>query len=423
MNAKGLPSEKGQALVLIVLGVVALLGFTALAVDGSMLYSDRRFSQNSADASSLAGGAAASQWIIDHNVTKYNWSCGSLGGAFSAAKTASINRAANNGFVISQFGSETDLPDPKMGVYTKCNNGSGPGEKYIDITTWISHDTDTAFAHFVFKGLLRNTVHAVTRVRPPENLAFGYAIVALNDQECTGQKGVGFAGTSDVLVNGGGVFSNGCFRTDGAYSTIVHNADVRYNELKHPSDDDNVVLDPDHTIEQTSEQIPASAYQVETPDCSAAQYTGNWPPPNVENMSPGLYCITNNINVNAADTVWGEQVTIYVINGSVSVNGQANVHLTAPPQTPDPWPAIGGLVLYLPPSNDSAVNINGGSNSYWVGTILAPSSDVSMEGNEDATFIGQIIGWNVTVSGTGDSGVVYDNNVVAMKPTLLDLLR
>ncbi len=53
-------------LVLLVLGVVVLFGFAALAVDGGMVYSDRRHAQMGSDASSLAGGGAAAvgrEWI------------------------------------------------------------------------------------------------------------------------------------------------------------------------------------------------------------------------------------------------------------------------------------------------------------------------------------------------------------------------
>jgi uncharacterized membrane protein len=52
-------TENGQALVLIALAFVAMLGFVALAIDGGMIYSDRRFAQNGADAASLAGGGKA----------------------------------------------------------------------------------------------------------------------------------------------------------------------------------------------------------------------------------------------------------------------------------------------------------------------------------------------------------------------------
>src|SRR5713101_6962006 len=45
----------GQAIVLITLMMVALLGFLALAIDGARFYQMRRFTQNAADTAALAG--------------------------------------------------------------------------------------------------------------------------------------------------------------------------------------------------------------------------------------------------------------------------------------------------------------------------------------------------------------------------------
>lgn len=42
-------SEKGQALILITLGIIALIGFTALAIDGGRAFEERRHAQNAAD--------------------------------------------------------------------------------------------------------------------------------------------------------------------------------------------------------------------------------------------------------------------------------------------------------------------------------------------------------------------------------------
>jgi uncharacterized membrane protein len=53
MKAISKKSEKGQAIVLLVLSFVVLLGFAALAIDGSMIYSDRRTAQNAADAAAF----------------------------------------------------------------------------------------------------------------------------------------------------------------------------------------------------------------------------------------------------------------------------------------------------------------------------------------------------------------------------------
>ena len=51
-------SEKGQALVLIVLAAMGLFGFAALSIDGGMVFSDRRHAQNAADTAALAAALA-----------------------------------------------------------------------------------------------------------------------------------------------------------------------------------------------------------------------------------------------------------------------------------------------------------------------------------------------------------------------------
>src|SRR5919108_3960385 len=50
--------ERGQALVIIALAVVGLFGFSALAIDGSRVFSDRRHAQNAADTAALSAALA-----------------------------------------------------------------------------------------------------------------------------------------------------------------------------------------------------------------------------------------------------------------------------------------------------------------------------------------------------------------------------
>ena len=50
--------ESGQVLVLIVVAIVGILGFAALALDGGMLLSERRRAQNAADAGVMAAALA-----------------------------------------------------------------------------------------------------------------------------------------------------------------------------------------------------------------------------------------------------------------------------------------------------------------------------------------------------------------------------
>ncbi len=72
--------EKGQALVIIALAAVSLFGFTALAIDGSRVFSDRRHAQNAADTAALA--AALSKIRADPPATadavaEAAWHCAS----------------------------------------------------------------------------------------------------------------------------------------------------------------------------------------------------------------------------------------------------------------------------------------------------------------------------------------------------------
>src|SRR3972149_2916821 len=182
MKANKRFSENGQASVLLAIAFIVLLAFTALAIDGGMVYSNRRHAQNASDASSLAGGSAAALYLENHYVMYGDWSC-SDGRVIAAqnndpagAKAVAIDRAGSNDYLV-----DTDTTD-KNGVSTECvdnaDNGSGIA-KYLDIKTLITTDTKTAFAHFVYSGPLRNTVEAVTRGRPRTPLAFGNALVAL----------------------------------------------------------------------------------------------------------------------------------------------------------------------------------------------------------------------------------------------------
>ena len=59
---RSIRADDGQTLIYVALGMVVLLGFVALAIDGGHLYAERRAMQNAADAGALAGARANSVW-------------------------------------------------------------------------------------------------------------------------------------------------------------------------------------------------------------------------------------------------------------------------------------------------------------------------------------------------------------------------
>jgi hypothetical protein len=417
-------TEGGQAMVLLVLGVVVLLGFTALAIDGGMVYSDRRNAQMASDASSLAGGAAAALYMDNHHVIYGNFTCESTGVINAQNSTdpdnpgailAAINRADDNNYTI-----DDDISD-NHGVTTECGieDHGGWFDKYIDIKTMITKDTQTSFAQFIFKGLMRNTVEAVTRVRPRSPAVFGHAIVALNPAACQGnQNGAGFSGDVDTHVTGGGIFSNGCLQVNGNGTGEVQVTDgtINYGGQVQNPDQFNPAPEP-------TDPLPPSAYEIPAPDCSQGwNGTGNQLEARSP-LTPGLYCVTENLRLNGGEFS-GNGVTIVMLDGELKINGNVEVDLRAPSSYPDPAPAMAGVLIYVPKTNTNPVTLNGTSDSYFEGTVYAPSSTIIFEGTGGSdNYHTQFIGWNVKAGGTSDIDVVFSAPQQYSRPAMLELYK
>jgi len=393
-------SERGQALALIALSVVVLLGFSALAIDGGMLYSDRRHAQNAADASALAAGGMAAL-AMDNNQTYYSeFACGpSLNFVADMAISTAINRAYSNDYTI------TNPIIDHHGVAVNCvedHSGVGFTDRYIDILVDITRTTNTSLVHFVYNGPVQNEVAAVARLRPRTSLGFGNAIVALNEAACSGnQNGMVFSGSSHNEVLGGGIYSNGCLygngnqfsvTVDGGGGTVY--AGVANGTLS------NISPAP----VGGSQPIPAWALAIPTPDCSIG---GSFPDHRGHNhavpgtlsqgvydkitlhngelkLNPGLYCLTGGPTAFSANggEIIGEGVTIYVINGGVSINGNVDpVTLSAAMDEPvAPSRALRGLLFYLADGNSSDFSLIGNSDSTYLGTIFGLDADVYISG-------------------------------------------
>jgi hypothetical protein len=436
MNKTAYHSEKGQAMILLVFGVVVLLGFVALAIDGGMVYSDRRNAQNGSDASSLAGGGKAALSLENSYVYYQDWSCSDsrVIQAQEEAKTAAVSRAGDNDYTIDK-----DVSD-KNGVTTWCKveKLAAWDDKYIDIQTFITADTNTSFAHFVFGGVMRNTVEAITRVRPRTPFTFGHAVVALNKDDCLGnQNGVIFDGSSIIKINGGGVFSNGCLTGDGNKFTV----DVTNGTVDYKGDATGNLTHVSPAPDKIPDVLPDYVSKIPVPNCSGlpnrTQDSAEISPGVYNKLSltsgeltlkPGLYCITGSPNAVkiTGGTVKGVGVTIFVTNGGVSVSGNAEVvELSAPERLPNPAPAIPGVLFYLAPGNTSSVELEGNSDSSYVGTIFVPDGDIVLTGgnNTTPTFNTQLVGKNVEIGGNAVLDINFNDKKNFNVPATIELFR
>jgi hypothetical protein len=185
-------SEKGQALILIAFGIVALIGFTALAVDGGRVFSDRRNAQNAADTSALA--AALAELHEDQE-------------GFEAR---GLQRAASNGY-------ENDADSQVTVVF--CNTvqsssnpctglppGADPSE-YIRVE--IISDVPMTFARVLGREFVTNRVEAITRVQgnPTTGPFFAgaglYSVRNDNADDCFQVNG-----SADLTLHDTGIFVN-----------------------------------------------------------------------------------------------------------------------------------------------------------------------------------------------------------------------
>ena len=436
-------SERGQALVLLVLGFVVLLGFTALAVDGGMVYADRRHAQNGSDASSLAGGGSAAKYLetrhIYYNTPNF---CAEAAPSLTAAETAAINRAADNDFTLERSGTNR--------VEANCVsrwNGSWI-DRFIDVTTTLTVDTRTSFVHFVYRGPVRNSVEAVTRLYPRTPLMFGNAVVALNEGDCSGNSnGVLYNGSGGVTIYGGGIFSNGCLGGNGSGEVTVYDADIVGFD-----DDDHGVYDPEPTW-ATGPRLDAGDFQVPRPPCPTTptgsdlnHASGLIPAGNYRSITlhgsaqlvgGSLYCIdgdfdARNENLSIQETGGKDWVTIFLRTGRFISQGGGEIVLKAPPAAVDAAPAVNGILFYVetnePDSTHPCITLTGNATSSFTGVVYAPTCSIKAVGTTGSgtgspRLETQLIGWNVEFSGTPEITVYYDGQKLFDRPTSIELFK
>lgn len=449
MNARKKNPESGQALILLVMAVVGLLGFTSLAIDGGMIYSDRRIAQNAADAAALAGASAAGELLKGQSYD--SWSCPD-----GDAEQAAYKNALDNDFVISKV-DEPDMASAENAVAATCY----PASHYIDVHVKTTIQTQTAFAHFVFKGILKNTVEAVARVYGPLPVAGDKALLAL-DTDCKMplDGGIDFAGDLTVTVRGGSVHSNCDLTTRGSKGTVdVLTGTITYNQ-DYGIYKDNGGMNITPTVQGSYDVIDVT---LDPPDCSDPDVKSNdqtgsdisgsatikqglYTNISVENsgekliMEPGLYCIYGNFKATGGELV-GDGVTLYFPEtaGTFNTQGNATVTLRAPqpplcekdyPTTPGGCkPAIGGLLIYYEPGGKPSspdIKLGGTSASEYEGMIYAPNTAVNIGGSSDASTITygiSVVAFHITIYGTTNIDIKYDASKMPLYPAWIQVYR
>lgn len=408
-----IPTERGQALIMIVFAAVALFAFAALAIDGSIIFSDRRHAQNAADTSVLAAALARVRNPDDWNATV----------------TTAKARATSNGYDDNQT---TNVVEVHLCSEAEATCTSLPTDadatQYIQVK--ITSHVKTTFARIIGRSEVINRVNAVARSVPGHKASLygGNAVVGLNPTLC---KAVNFNGNANMTLTGSGIYvasncapnafsndsSSGGTLTAPCLSTVGESA---YTPGKV------VLTTPDCPKENVPPIVPPPLPNFDnacpnqaaptTPNgntLSAGSWNGAFPPNGITFLQSGVYCVSNgNFQINGGDTLTGHDVTIYIINGFVKWNGGATINLDAPDRGP-----YAGLLLYLPPTNTSPVSVNGNGDSHIVGSIFAPSSEITVLGGGGQNGLQcQFVGDTVDLTGASDTIIDYRTTLTYQPP-------
>jgi hypothetical protein len=439
-------TEHGQALVIIALAAVALIGFAALAVDGSAVFSDRRQSQNASDTAALAAALAK----VRGNP---NW------------QQAGLERAASNGYNES---------DGVTKVYVHLCNTSLVTDEGITLTCQgLPAGVDPAeYVHVYIKSVVKlylarvigwqeviNHTDAVVRATPPKIISWynGKALVSVM-QGCRSPGDnydpfvVGGSGTT--VVNNSGIFVNStcdpAFEDNGNSNSVTTSEGVCV--VGGVSDDVDGVNPP--PTENCGTQINPSLYKLPDPSVYCTQpgtITGsggnyvaspgyfnqtfpNVSPSGVLKLQRGIYCLENGMSLNGNWTIttdWNgdghnpdtEGAMFYIPDGDVTFNGGSTFNVHAINTTAYNFPAaLLNYLIYIPPTNEADLTITGNNGSIFTGTILAPASHLTLDGSGNTFSLDtQIIGYNVTITGSGNIDITYNqanNAVTTTHPSL-----
>lgn len=453
-------SEKGQILILLVLVVIGLLGFTALAIDGGMIFADRRYTQSAADAASLAGAGAAAELVQTNDIDFVKWLCSSsiLQSSVSVAGQKAIESALAN-----DYQDVREYPD--IGIDGQVNVTCYDEGEYIDVEVTLFRQTNTSFVHLFTGGEMRNTVYSKTRVRPVLKAGSGAAIVSLGLGCKQNVGGVEFWGnTEDNLINSG-VWSNSCVDVLKPYNVTI-DGQINCHEGYTCPTDDYAYVNPESDYHPLTDDELYPGFGERCTEAGRTDYgsyhngSGHITPGNYSLikqttggliMDPGLYCISGDLELNTNSNnndpecdpddplydptnpdcgiILAEGVTIYFTGSAITLNGGAGTILTAP-NSPDHPPINGAeedLLLYVPPSVTAKIYINGNADNVFGGTLYAPSSPIEILGNstseDPATMNVSIIGLRVDVSGNSNLVIEYMSDMDATRPSYLQVQK
>lgn len=415
-------SERGQAIILIVFGIIGLLAITALAIDAGNSFADRRHAQSAADTAAFATALEKIDDTPADNGNGIDW------------RAVGLARATSNGYSNDGMHTVVINNPPVAG----CNGVNGPyagNSQYYQVI--IHSAVDTYFGSVIGIPQLNNCVEAISRVKPSviTQLAIGAAVAAMN---CHGNNITASSGSTTVTLIGGGAFSN----SDNASALYVQKLSNLITPMDKGLQAVGGITAPygyPSPVSTGLAQFPCPLPTYMFPKYTCDYTYGDFPPVSSDGnvivtgtgessmavFKAGIYCINGRFFKtgmrNTTEGIGG--VTFVLLSTTVTEviawSGNSDITLNAPTMGPTK-----GLLIYSPynPTDWSIpkprIKLTGTSGLNISGSVFAPASLIELGGDFGNSAVkSQWVGAIVDMSGNLKATIQYDDALEYHFPT------
>lgn len=419
MNARtfALTSEKGQAIVLIVVAIIAVFGFAALAVDGGQILLAYRSAQTAADSAAMAAAYEAA----------------GASGESATAINKGYSKAAENGYNNDKVTNWVEVNNPPIGGAYCGICGNPQGKEYYQVK--ISVRLSPVFAQLIFKGAEKVSVVATAHAKTAGGLSQGDALLSLSGSS----DSMNFNGTTKVAVSNANVRSNGGMVKDGSSGAIevlspgkiYYATQFTMNGGKSP-----------FTKAQPQKGYRALINAVPAPPCPSKKELATWTSNgsfstkkinglnyyyypsglSVSSLPAGIHCVDGGIG---KGVYTGKNILIVLLSGGIDQTGNDGLDIWSATNMVDyngnQW---GGMVFYAPSSNKETLKFGGNSGAHFQGTVFAPGATCDVGGTEDGSgentaFICSTIKFH----GTPNLNITFRPGELYQVPPTVDLVE
>jgi Flp pilus assembly protein TadG len=386
--------ESGQALIITALCMNLVIAGMALAIDVGYLHYQQSQLQTAADSAAIAAGlelgncsntvcanmkTAAAQALIEDGIT-----------SSSITPTSSCTVSTSTGLAMT-----INVAPCVLGSSDPNNGNSNMAEVVL-----------TESQHTFFGGILGfPTMNLMARAEAGE----AYINSASGSGNCLYTKSLEFNSSDGTFtLNHCGIYDNGNLQTDNGDSVTA--STFLYYGTWSPNNCNSSCTwtlgdsetQPTHTTTAQSDPLasltpptqPSSTYSGTTAfnsgtnNLSPGYYPSGF---NINggtvSLAAGVYYLGGSIDVVSGATLTGSGITLYFTSGSLQMNSNSTIQLSAPTTNSNGDNA--NMVVWESTGNGSGMTIDTGTSSYFNGIIYLPAQTLTLNSGSGVTINSQ----------------------------------